>query len=74
MARESDVSKGIYRRHIRLFRLLNDLWIFTESYCDPSLIKEPKSSEPRKAKLRSPTKSRRARSRSIANGAMRTSA
>lgn len=30
MARESPVSKAIYTRHIRLYRYLNDAWIFTE--------------------------------------------
>jgi hypothetical protein len=30
MARNSAVSKAIYTRHIRLYRLLNDAWIFTE--------------------------------------------
>lgn len=30
MARDSEVSVGIYRRHLRLFRYLNDAWIFTE--------------------------------------------
>ncbi|WP_244832482.1 hypothetical protein [Caballeronia sp. TF1N1] len=30
MARESEVSKAIYKRHIRLYRHLNDAWIFTE--------------------------------------------
>lgn len=30
MSRESDVSKDIYRRHLRLYRYLNDGWIFTE--------------------------------------------
>ncbi|MEJ8629513.1 hypothetical protein P0F65_06080 [Sphingomonas sp. I4] len=29
MARNSAVSKAIYRRHIRLYRYLNDAWIFT---------------------------------------------
>lgn len=29
MARESKISKAIYTRHIRLFRYLNDAWIFT---------------------------------------------
>ena len=28
--RESEVSKAIYKRHIRLYRYLNDAWIFTE--------------------------------------------
>lgn len=30
MARESQVSIEIYRRHIRLFRYINDTWIFIE--------------------------------------------
>lgn len=30
MARDSVVSKSIYKRHIRLFRSLNDAWIFSE--------------------------------------------
>lgn len=30
MARNSSVSKAIYTRHIRLYRMLNDAWIFTE--------------------------------------------
>lgn len=30
MTRRSSVSKAIYTRHIRLYRLLNDAWIFTE--------------------------------------------
>ena len=30
MARNSAVSKAIYTRHIRLYRLFNDAWIFTE--------------------------------------------
>jgi hypothetical protein len=30
MTRNSAVSKAIYTRHIRLYRLLNDAWIFTE--------------------------------------------
>lgn len=29
VARNSDVSKAIYTRHIRLYRYLNDAWIFT---------------------------------------------
>lgn len=30
MTRDSDVSKEIYKRHIRLYRLINDAWIFTD--------------------------------------------
>jgi hypothetical protein len=30
MTRNSMVSQAIYRRHIRLYRVLNDAWIFTE--------------------------------------------
>lgn len=30
MARESEVSKAIYRRHLNLLRYLNDAWIFTD--------------------------------------------
>ncbi|MEM9965526.1 MAG: hypothetical protein AAGC58_09285 [Asticcacaulis sp.] len=30
MARNSTISKAIYKHHIRLYRLLNDAWIFTE--------------------------------------------
>ncbi|MGO6736471.1 hypothetical protein ACCS71_14055 [Rhizobium ruizarguesonis] len=29
MARESEVAKAIYRRHLRLYRYINDAWIFT---------------------------------------------
>jgi hypothetical protein len=30
MAREHPISNEVYKRHIRLFRYLNDVWIFTE--------------------------------------------
>ncbi|MEH6718391.1 MAG: hypothetical protein V7704_05855 [Aurantimonas endophytica] len=30
MARESEIMKQIYRKHIRLFRFINDAWIFTD--------------------------------------------
>lgn len=55
MARESDVSKGIYRRHIRLFRLLNDLWIFTE-LLRPELDQRAKKLRASKSKAKKPYK------------------
>lgn len=30
MARNNPISKAVYKRHIRLFRYLNDTWIFTK--------------------------------------------
>lgn len=42
MARDSEVSKAIYRRHIRLFRYLNDAWIFTE-LLRPELLTKAKA-------------------------------
>jgi len=30
VVRENDVSKEVYKRHIRLYRLINDAWIFTD--------------------------------------------
>jgi hypothetical protein len=42
MSRNHSVSIAIYNRHIRLFRYLNDAWIFT-MLMRPGLLPVPKT-------------------------------
>jgi hypothetical protein len=51
MARNSAVSKAIYTRHIRLLRLLNDAWIFTE-LLRPDLQERAKTLRASKSKVK----------------------
>lgn len=53
MARNSEVSKAIYTRHIRLYRLLNDAWIFTE-LLRPDLKKRAEILRNSKSKAKKP--------------------
>jgi hypothetical protein len=51
MARNNAVSKAIYTRHIRLYRLLNDSWIFTE-LLRPDLKKRAETLRASKSKVK----------------------
>jgi hypothetical protein len=53
MARDSRVSVEIYRRHLRLFRYLNDSWIFTELF-RPELEKRANELRISKSKVKRP--------------------
>ncbi|MBY5456117.1 hypothetical protein HFO89_07070 [Rhizobium leguminosarum] len=53
MARDSAVSKAIYTRHIRLYRLLNDAWIFTE-LLRPDLKERAQKLRTSKSKVKRP--------------------
>lgn len=53
MARETVVSKDIYRRHIRLVRYLNDAWIFTNQW-RPKLEARAKKLRASKSKAKRP--------------------
>ena len=53
MARESEVSKAIYTRHIRLYRYLNDAWIFTR-LLRPELKKRADALRSSKSKAKKP--------------------
>lgn len=55
MARNSAVSKEIYTRHIRLYRLLNDAWIFTE-LLRPDLKERAEKLRASKSKVKRPYK------------------
>jgi hypothetical protein len=55
MARDSAVSKAIYTRHIRLYRLLNDAWIFTE-LLRPTLKKRAELLRASESKIKRPYK------------------
>lgn len=53
MARDSAVSKDIYRRHLRLIRYLNDAWIFTNQW-RPELDARAKKLRASKSKAKRP--------------------
>jgi hypothetical protein len=53
MARKHPVSTAIYRRHIRLFRYLNDAWIFT-TLLRPELETRGKALRESKSKAKKP--------------------
>ena len=53
MARNSQVSIAIYRRHLKLIRYLNDFWIFTE-LLRPELDRQAKARRASKSKAKKP--------------------
>ncbi|MCR4266775.1 hypothetical protein [Nitratireductor sp. ZSWI3] len=53
MARESQVSVAIYRKHLRLFRYLNDTWILTE-LLRPELEKRANSLRASRSRAKKP--------------------
>lgn len=53
MARESEVTKAIYRRHLNLIRYLNDAWIFTD-LLRPELKERARKLRASKSKAKKP--------------------
>ncbi|MGR4866615.1 hypothetical protein [Caulobacter sp. LARHSG274] len=53
MARDNIVSKEIYRRHLKLYRYLNDAWIFT-ALMRPEMDQRAKTLRASKSKVKKP--------------------